>query len=186
MQWMTRSHLHLDRMATSWLILRFIDADAQFLFIDWEQEPAGVDGGNGPIPFGMPGVALSSHDEHGTAFAKTLRAYRLDDPALALLARIVDAGVRHALAHDQADDATEEETIIGAALDMLGEGFGVAFEDEEHIDRVACLYDGLYALCQVRTLPSDMAAATPRGGLPERIGYLRGAIGRSYTDRKVS
>jgi hypothetical protein len=175
MRWMTRSNLHLDRMATSWLIRRRIDREAEILFLGWDEDPPSGDGA--PILFGLPGVELSSHDEDGTAFAKAMRAYGVDDPAVARIERVVDAGVRHALGHRPAPDQTEETAALGTALDYLGEGFGIAFADPAHLEAAMAIYDGLYALFQARLLPEEVTARAPQL-LPERIGYLREALGR--------
>lgn len=173
MRWATRSHLHLDRVATSWLILRFVDPEAEIAFLDWDQDPP--DGPDAPILFGIPGVELSSHDDGGTAFAKVMRAHDIDDPVLARIERIVNVGVRHALEREPAPDQTEEEGTLGAALDYLGEGLGMG-PDEAHLEAATFVYDGLYTLFQIRLLPDEVRAQAPARH-PARIAYLRQAIG---------
>ncbi len=175
MRWMTTSHLHLDRVATPWLIRRFVDPSAEFVFLEWGEEPPEVDG---TMLFGIRGHELGPYDEQGTAFAKVMSRYALDDAALVRMERIVAAGVRHALGHEPPPEQTEEEAVLGAALDLLGGGLGLAFDDEDHLRHGLGLYEGLYALCQVRTLPESVQAELP-GTLPERVQYLRDAIGRS-------
>jgi hypothetical protein len=79
MKWVTRDFVHLDRVASPWLIKRFIDRDAVFVFVPWGKEdrrPADA------IPFALPGAEIGPHDHEGTTFAKLLKKYRLDDPAL--------------------------------------------------------------------------------------------------------
>jgi hypothetical protein len=175
MQWVTRAHLHLDRVATPWLIRRFVDPDAEFIFLEWDEQPPE---NAGLIPFGMPGIELSSHDERGTTFAKVMRRYALRDIALVRMERIVAAGVRHALGHEPPADETSDDRMLGAALDLLGSGLGVAFEDADHLRHGIGLYEGLYALCQVQELPVSVTAGMP-GTLPARIEYLRAALGRT-------
>lgn len=172
MHWVTRSHLHLDRVATPWLIHRFVDPDATFGFAPWGEAPAEE---QGVVVFGFPGIELSSHDAGGTTFAKVLRRYALDDPALERMERIVAAGVRHALGHDPAPDESEDETMLGAALDRLGVGLGVAFDDAEHLERAMGLYEAVYVLCRIAALPEDIPAQAP-GSLPARIAFLRSAL----------
>jgi formylglycine-generating enzyme required for sulfatase activity len=99
MKWVTRDFVHLDRVASPWLIQRFVDTQAQFIFVPWGQEDARP---SDAIPLGMPGVELGSHDEQGTTFAKILRKYALDDPSLHHIATIVQAGVDHVLHHAKA------------------------------------------------------------------------------------
>jgi hypothetical protein len=165
--WATRSHLHLDRVATAWLILRFIDAEATFAFIDdIDDLPPKA------LPFGLPGIPLSSHDDAGTTFAKTMHWYRLREPALVLLERMVAEGVCHALQRDLGDDDPEVRATA-TALDLIGVGMGVLYEDDSLL--LACLpiYDALYILCQARTLPADVRDALPPGPPAARTAYLR-------------
>src|SRR5260370_33406786 len=105
MRWMTLAHLRLDRVASAWLIARFVDEQAEFEYLDWGAERPEADA---LMLFGMPGVELSSHDERGTCFSKILDAYQLDDPALALLERIVAAGVAHALEREPVSELEPE------------------------------------------------------------------------------
>lgn len=174
MRWMTLAHLHLDRVASAWLIARFIDREAVFEYLDWGADPPPP--ADGLTLFGMPGLPeLSSHDERGTCFGKLLRAHGLEDPALGLLERTVAAGVAHALGHEP-DPATDEEMrSVGVALDLLGIGFGVTSDDPEHLDRALPLYDALHCLCRARTLPPEQQEQVPR--LPgDRAAFLRDAL----------
>ena len=77
MKWVTYDYLHLDRVATAWLVLRFIDTAAQVTFIDRGDEAHAPDGA---IAFGIPGSAFGPHDGDGTAFRKVMRGYRVVDP----------------------------------------------------------------------------------------------------------
>lgn len=172
MKWITKSHLHLDRAATAWLITRFIDPEAEFSFQDWDR--GAPDGDGEPIAFGIRGAALGSHDRGGTGFAKVIATYEIDDAAVACIERVVDAGVRHALGRDAVEDQTEEERTLGTALDYLGEGLAMG-GDETHLTAATMIYDGLYALFQVRLLPADVRSAAPEP-LPARITYLREAV----------
>ena len=183
MRWATLSHLHLDRVAACWLIRRFVDPDAQFTFVEW-----GLDGRRpgpellasvpaGDTAVGIPGARLGLQDENGTGFAKVLRAYELTDPALWGMERIVAAGVRHALRTPASDGETEEERTLGAAMDMLGAAYGVAFDDAEHLEHALPLYDALYTHCRTRQLPDAFLAAAP--SLPPlRTPYLRAALAK--------
>lgn len=159
MRWVTRSHLHLDRVATSWLIRRFIDPDASFEFVGWGPDaelPVGA------IPFGVPGVELSAHDERGTTFEKVMRKFELDDRALCETAAIVAAGVRWALRIDPLDGQPPAHAALGRALDGLGTGLGVFNDDEDIIRLSTPLYDSLYVLCQMRVLSRADQRAAPR------------------------
>lgn len=175
MRWTTRSHLHLDRVATPWLIKRFVDPAAEFSFTDWE---SGVPDGDGTIPFGYPGIELSSPDERGTSFHKVLVRHGIDDPAVARMDRIIQAGVDHAHGSEPSADLSADEASLGAALDLLGAGLGVTLDDEKHLEVGLAIYEGVYALCQVMVLPLATRSEAP-SPLPERVPYLRRAIGRA-------
>jgi len=174
MRWITKSYLHLDRVATPWLIARFVDPDAEFLFAPWDA-PASED--DGTRWFGVPGVELSSHDAGGTCFAKVMRAYRLDDPALVLMERVIASGVADALRTPPPAGQTEQEATLGVALNQLGSGLAIAFDDEHHLEAGLALYEALYALCQVQALPATVRDDVP-AALPDRVEYLRRAVGR--------
>ena len=89
MIWITRSHVHVDRVACPWLISRFVDSEAEFLFVAKNQveETAKV---TGAIPFDAPGVELG-HKDGKCSFEAIIEKYGLTDKALLLLAKIVHA-----------------------------------------------------------------------------------------------
>jgi hypothetical protein len=174
MRWITKSHLHLDRVATPWLIARFVDPNAEFVFTAWNA-PAIED--DGTRWFGVPGVELSSHDAGGTCFAKVMRAYRLDDPALVRMERVIASGVADALGASPPPGQTEQEATLGVALNQLGSGLAVAFDDERHLKAGLALYEALYTLCQVQGLRPEVRDDAP-AALPDRVEYLRRAVGR--------
>ena len=163
-RWVTRENVHLDRVASPWLIERFIDPEAEFLFIDpdgqWPKDA---------IPFALPGAAIGMHDEDGTTFDKLLRRYELTDPALGDIADAVRAGVRQMLGGDQSG-ASEETLALGTALLALAEGIMLRrADDHENLRASAEIYDALYAYFWGRR-------ADPRRGAQtfwERMAVLR-------------
>jgi len=143
----TRERVHLDRVAAPWLIRRFIDSEAEFLFIcvDAAQElPASA------VPFGLPGVELSSHDAHGSTFRKIIGKYKLNDPALDLLTAIVEDGIDWFLAghrgqHRNAGALRHPEAI---GIEAISRGMMLAASDDsENIRFSEPIYDALYAWC---------------------------------------
>jgi hypothetical protein len=131
MRWATRAHCHVDRTACAWLIRRFVDPAAEFVFVDDPDDvPAGA------TPFDMRGVELSHHGGR-CSFEAFLERYELDDPALHDLARIV----HEADLGDELYDAPE-----AAGLDVLVRGLGLLHDDEELLAVTGPLYDGLYEL----------------------------------------
>jgi hypothetical protein len=168
-KWTTYEHLHLDRVATPWLIRRFIDPQAEFIFLPWgqaDQAPADA------VSFGFPGSTIGGHDEEGTAFEKTITRYDLDDPALPFMGRIIGAGVRHALKQPPRPGQTDEEAAIGLTLDQLGFGMGVVHDDDDNLAASMSLYDALYAYCEFQTLSEEIKAQVPRTP-NERTAFLR-------------
>jgi hypothetical protein len=89
MLWVTRSHVHVDRIACPWLITRFVDSEADFLFVPTNQvEKVVLD--TGAIPFDAPGVDLGHVDER-CSFESIIHKYGLKEPGLLRLAKIVHA-----------------------------------------------------------------------------------------------
>jgi hypothetical protein len=180
LRWVTLAHVHLDRVASPWLIRRFVDTTAQFEFVEWGMDGKLPDSARlqvpeGATPIGMPGVKLGLHDENGSCFYKILRAYGLDDPALWRMERIVAAGISNALGTPARPDRTEEERVLGVALDLLGTALGVAFDDAEHLEHAMALYDAVYEHCRMRELPQEVLAGAPKLP-PQRTPYLREAL----------
>ncbi|MBN9112204.1 MAG: chromate resistance protein [Pseudonocardia sp.] len=159
MLWVTRSHLHLDRVAAAWLIRRFVDPGATFAFVGWEDEPALP---AGAVPFGLPGAAFGPHDEDGTTFEKIVRAHRTSDPALAEMAAVVAAGVRRALRIDSQPDERTSHTALGRALDALGTGGAVFDDDPVILERSLPLYDALHVYCQMTVQLRGTPGPVPR------------------------
>jgi hypothetical protein len=140
MQWLTRSHVHVDRVACPWLITRFIDNEAEFLFVPQNQIGA-VASRTGAIPFDAPGVELG-HQEGRCSFESRLLKYGLTDPALQRLARIVHAA-------DVAEDIDSDPLARG--LEAIATGFSLRYpDDEENLARQFEVYDALYAWCRLQ------------------------------------
>jgi hypothetical protein len=89
MFWITRSHVHVDRVACPWLITRFIDNQAEFLFVPASQVEK-VAGETGAIPFDVQGVELGHHDNR-CSFESIILKFGLNEPGLLRLAKIVHA-----------------------------------------------------------------------------------------------
>ena len=148
MHWVTTDHIHLDRVACPWLIRRFIDKDAVFTFLA-RDKVAGRP--SDAIPFAIPGVELGPHDEHGTCFDKFLRKYRLEDPALAVMAKVIASGVHHAIT--PGPDRDNVPAVEGIGLDALSQGMMLlSTSDLDNLDRSMAVYDALYAYCKQQAL----------------------------------
>jgi len=143
MKWLTRSHVHVDRVACPWLISRFIDSEAEFLFVPKNQIDR-VAAETGAIPFDAPGVELGHHDGR-CSFESILLKYELDDPALRRLARVVHA----------ADVAADLDTDpLARGLEALASGYSLRYpDDHENLAHQFELYDALYAWCRLHPTP---------------------------------
>jgi hypothetical protein len=131
-RWATRRHCHVDRAACAWLIVRFIDPDATFVFVDDPEEvPAGA------TPFDMRGVELGHHQDR-CSFESFLVRYDFDEPALADIGRIVHEA-------DIGDDLYDAPEAPG--MDALIRGISlVAADDDELLALTRPMFDGLYEL----------------------------------------
>ena len=132
MKWVTWENVGVDRIGCAWLIRRFIDADAAFVFVaaNHGSLPDGAE------PFDIPGARLSHHRGH-SSFHTIVEAFQLDDPILARVARIVDEA-------DTAQEVTIEPAASG--LDLICDGLRrISADDHQAIERGAVVYDALYA-----------------------------------------
>ena len=89
MKWITRSHVHVDRVACPWLITRFIDSDAEFLFVP-KSKVMEIAKNEGAIAFDTPGAELH-HREDLCTFDVIIKDYELTDKALLRMAKIINA-----------------------------------------------------------------------------------------------
>ena len=129
MKWATRAGIHVDRTACAWLIRRFVDPDAEFVFV---ADPSEVP--EDATPFDMRGVELG-HRGGECSFEAVLRRYELEDPVLWDIAKIV----HEADLEDERYDAPEAR-----GLDVLIRGLSMVRSDAEMLELTGPLYDGLY------------------------------------------
>jgi len=144
MKWVTRSHVHVDRVACPWLISRFVDSDAEFIFTPKSQVEKTAEE-LGAIPFDIPGAELG-HKDGKCSFEAIIEKYNLTDRALLRLAKIVHA----------ADVEADLETDKNAPwLEAIAVGFSLRFPDDfENLDRQFDVYDSLYAWCRLQAAKS--------------------------------
>lgn len=144
MKWITRAHVHVDRVACPWVISRFVDSQAEFLFVA-RSEVERVAKEEAAIPFDVPGVELG-HLDGRCSFESILLKYELRDPALLRLAKIVHA----------ADVSSDIDTDpLARGLEAIATGFGLRYPDDEANLAVQFeVYDALYAWCKLQTAAS--------------------------------
>jgi len=150
MKWITREKVKVDRVACPWLIRKFVDKDAEFHFVPAEKvrtEATRL----GAIPFDVPNVELG-HQGKECSFDAIVKKYGLEkDPALVLLARIVNGADTDNSLHHQPE---------GPGLNAIAEGFRhLGLEDDHAINAAEWIvYDALYAYCK-----EMIAKGKPRG-----------------------
>jgi hypothetical protein len=137
MQWVTRKQIRVNRVATAWLIRRFIDSEAEFIFVEPE-EVAEVQRRVGAKGFDAPGATYPQKDEKGRcSFEALVDEFCSNDPVLKQIARIVRGA-------DFAEDI--DLTKESAGLRAISQGFPlVAKDDYDTLEKASFLYDALYA-----------------------------------------
>ena len=138
MKWVTREHVHVDRTAIPWMVKRFIDPKAEFLFVPVEKIDEVVKKENA-IPYDAPGVELG-HKGEKCSFDAIIEKYKLTDPALLGVATIVRG----------ADTDKPEIAPEAAGLDSIMTGISInAKDDYEAIKNAAPVYEALYSNCKL-------------------------------------
>ena len=150
MKWVTREHVKVDRVACPWIIRRYVDPDAEFLFVPAEAVDE-VAEREGATPFDAPGVLLG-HRDRRCSFETIIEEYGLleRDPALKEMAAIVHG----------ADVASDVDLVPEArGLLAIAEGFGLVYDDDQAILAAELpVYDALHAWCAQR---EQRAASIP-------------------------
>ena len=151
MKWVTREQVKVDRVACPWLIRKFVDAEAEFLFVPREQVME-VAEREGATPYDVPNVELGHHGKE-CSFEAILKKYGLTrDPALLLLGKIVNGA--------DTDNSLWQQPE-GAGLEAVAEGFrhlGLR-DDHEMLEKESIVYDALYAYCQAMVAQGKLNGA---------------------------
>jgi len=138
MQWITREHPKIDRIACPWLIRRFIEAEAEFVYVPTDQVLA-VAARTGAMPYDIPGAEPFAHDGELCSFDTILRHHGIQDPALDRLALIVRG----------ADTARHDLAPEAAGLHAISLGLSANFPDDHTmLEQGMVIYDALYAWCR--------------------------------------
>jgi len=141
MKWVTREYVHVDRTACPWLIKKFIDPKAEFIFAPTEKIEQ-IAETEGAIPFDAPGVKLG-HRNGKCSFETIIEEYDLKDPVLHELAKIVHSA-------DTRDTEAAPEGL-GLRAIMTGARFDVK-DDFEAVEKAVYIYDALYNYCKFELL----------------------------------
>ncbi len=139
MKYITRAHVHVDRVACPWLIKRFIDSEAEFVFTANEivEQTAGK---LSAIPFDIKGAELGHHGEE-CSFIAIMKKYKLMDPALIELSKVVNA----------ADTDRLDSDKYAHGLEAIAKGFSLIYpNDHQNLERQFLVYDALYAFFKLK------------------------------------
>lgn len=142
MKWITREHPRVDRVACPWLVQRFIDREAEFVYVPADRVLAEAQR-LGATPYDVKGVELG-HDGPECSFDAFVRKYGLDrDPALAYMAKVIRG----------ADTADKDLTPESRGVEALLDGVRAVHHPNDQAQREASLpiLDALYAYCEAKT-----------------------------------
>src|SRR5687768_12138360 len=139
MKWVTREHVKVDRVACPWLIKKYVDPEAEFLFVPADKVLE-IAASEEAVPFDIPGVELGHH-EGKCSFEAIVAKYGIEDPAIRLLAEIVHGA-------DVSHDLYGRPEAPG--LKAIAEGFRFLGLKDDHaiLDKEMVVYDALYGYCQ--------------------------------------
>lgn len=162
MKWVTREFVHVDRTACPWLIRKIIDPEAEFIFVPTEKIEE-VAEKQGAIPFDAPGVKLG-HRDGKCSFETIMEEYKLEDPVLHELAKIVHSA-------DTRDTELAPEGI-GLSATMTGARFNVK-DDFEAVQKAIYVYDALYSYCRLKLLREKYKDKLGKMNRKQQMEFLR-------------
>ncbi len=144
-KWVTREHVHVDRVACPWLIRRYVDPKAEFIFVS-PGKVSEVAKRENAIPFDTEGAELGHHGKD-CSFESIIKKYKIQDPIVHDLAKIVHSA-------DMQEDIDLSPEARGLEAISRGQMFLVK-DDHEAIERGAFVYDSLYQYCKYKRLYAE-------------------------------
>jgi hypothetical protein len=161
MKWVTREHVHVDRTACPWLIKKFVDTQAEFIFVPVEKIDEIVRK-ESAIPFDAPNVELGHHGEK-CSFDSIIAKYKIKDPAVLELAKIVRSA-----------DTDSKAAPEGAGLSAIMTGMSiVAKDDHETIKIAGSVYDALYTYSKLGLLREQFKSEIEKMDRNQRREFLK-------------
>lgn len=149
MKWITRSHVHVDRVACPWLITRFVDSDAEFLFVP-KIKVLEIAKNTGAIPYDTEGADLH-HRKDQCSFDVIIQEYGLADAALLRMAKVINAADTNRLTADP----------LASGFEAIAVGYSLRFpNDLENIEKQFEVYDALYAWCRLDVASGESSRKT--------------------------
>lgn len=162
MRWVTRHYVHVDRTACPWLIKRFVDPDAEFIFVPVEKIEEIVKKEKA-IPYDAPNVELT-HQGERCSFDAIIEKYKISNPAVLELAKIVRAA-----------DTDKMETVPEAAgLEAIMTGIGmVSKDDHEAIEKARPVYEALYTNSRLKLIRDEYEDELEKMDRSKRREFLK-------------
>jgi len=161
-KWVTRQYVHVDRTACPWLIKRFVDPKAEFIFVPVEKIEEVVKKEKA-IPYDAPSVELGHHGEK-CSFDAVVEKYKIKDPAVLEVAKIVRA----------ADTDKAEAAPEAAGLDAVMTGISIVVRDDhEAIEKARPVYDAFYTFCKLKLIREKFKAEIEKMDRKDRREFLR-------------
>lgn len=161
LKWVTRQYVHVDRTACPWLIKKFIDPKAEFIFVPVEKIEETVKKEKA-IPYDAPGVELGHHGDK-CSFDSIVEKYKIKDPAVLELAKIVRA----------ADTDRMEAVPEAAGLEAIMTGLRIISKDDhEAIAKASPVYDALYTNCKLKLVREKHKTEIEKMDKKQRIEFL--------------
>ena len=162
MKWVTREYVHVDRTACPWLIKRFVDPKAEFIFVPTEKVLETAKKENA-TPYDAQSVELGHHGEK-CSFDAIIEKYKIKDPAVLEVAKIVRA----------ADTGKLETVAEAAGLEAVMSGISiVAKDDHEAIAKASIVYDALYTNSKMKLIEGESKAEIEKMDRKQRREFLR-------------
>ena len=161
MKWITRQYVHVDRTACPWLIKKFVDPKAEFIFVPVEKIEETVKKEKA-IPYDAPGVELGHHGDK-CSFDAIVEKYKIKDPAVLELAKIVRA----------ADTDRMEAAPEAAGLEAVMTGLAIVSKDDhETIAKASPVYDAFYTNCKLKLIREKHKAEIEKMDRKQRREFL--------------
>jgi len=162
MKWVTRQYVHVDRTACPWLIKRFVDPKAEFIFVPVEKIEEVVKKEKA-IPYDAPNIELTHHGEK-CSFDAIVEKYKISDPVVLELAKIVRA----------ADSDKMETAPEAAGLEAIMTGIGIVSKDDyEAIEKARTVYDALYTNCKLKLIREKYKGEIEKMDRKQRREFLK-------------
>lgn len=165
MKWVTRQYVHVDRTACPWLIKRFVDPKAEFIFVPVEKIEE-IAKKEKAIPYDAPGAELG-HQGEKCSFDAIVEKYKIRDPAVLELAKIVRA----------ADTDKMGAVPEAAGLEAVMTGLGMAAKDDhEAVNKASPVYDAFYTNCKLRLIREKHKAEIAKIDRKQRRDFLKSKL----------